>query len=145
MYDITSIPRTKRPSKTHFAVLGFLCCILFACCSPIYRFERLLQKHPYLATLYAKDSVAIKTYEDVDTIFVLSSEKDTLFFNDTKLYRTSDTIRLIRTFKPCTTYVSKNISIPEKTIEREKWKVHPWNTRIIIVLCIILLIVIFLK
>lgn len=145
MYDITTIPRTKRTSKTYLVVLGFLCSLLFTNCSPIYRFERLLQKHPYLATLYAKDSIAIKTYEDVDTIFVLSSEKDTLFFNDTKLYRTSDTIRLIRTFKPCTTYVSKNISIPQKTIERERWQVYPWDTRIIILLCIILLIVIFVK
>lgn len=145
MYDITPNPRTTKNSKFITIVLGLLISIVYTNCSPHYRFERLLHNHPYLAKLYAKDSVVVDFYEDVDTIFVFSSEKDTLFFNDTKLFRTSDTIRLVRTFKPCTTYVSKNISIPQKTIERERWKVHKQDTWVILLLVVIFIAVLLKK
>lgn len=145
MYDITPTTRTKSLAKIRIGVFGFLISILYTNCSPHYRFERLLRNHPYLAKLYAKDSVVVDFYEDVDTIFVFSSEKDTLFFNDTKLFRTSDTIRLVRTFKPCTTYVSKNISIPQKTIERERWKVHKQDTWVILLLVVIFIAVLLKK
>ena len=147
MYDITHIPRTKRSTKLVFAIYGLLCCLLFNCCSPVYRFEHLLQNHPYLANLYAKDSVVVQTHEDLDTLFYFSSQKDTIVFNDTKLYRTADTIRLVRTFKPCTTYLSKTIQIPQKTIERERWKVQEtrYTSWIIGLLCLILLIVLLRK
>jgi hypothetical protein len=145
MYDITPTTRTKSLANFRIGLFGLLISLFCTNCTPVYRFERLLQKHPYLAKLYAKDSVVVKSYEDLDTLFVFSSEKDTLFFNDTKLFRTSDTIRLVRTFKPCTTYVSKNISIPEKTIERERWKVHKQDTWVILLLVVIFIAVLLKK
>ena len=145
MYDITTNSRTKKNSKYILVILGFIISILYTNCTPHYRFERLLQRHPYLATLYAKDSIIVESYEDLDTFFIFSSEKDTIFFNDTKLFRTSDTIRFVRNYKPCTTYISKNINIPQKTIERERWKVHKQDTWVILLLVVIFIAVLLKK
>jgi hypothetical protein len=124
MYDYHRIPPNARRTLCIKVVIGMLLLGLVSSCSPHKRFLRLVKHNPYLLELYRSDSVKIQTYNTTDTILFFTSEKDTLRTENTIIFRDSNTIRLVRYERPCTTYISKNINIPtkEKVIKETEYK-----------------------
>lgn len=101
----------------------FCICVMGLCltaCSPEYRLQRLLKNNPHLYEIYSHDSIRIRNVVSTDSLFFFTKEKDTIQFNNATIYRHSDTLRLVQSCPPCTTYVSKTILQPSKTITKEK-------------------------
>lgn len=124
MYDYhRKLPNDRRTIR-HKAIIGMLLLGLISACSPHDRFLRLVKHNPYLLELYRSDSVKIETFKTTDTLLFFSSEKDTIRTENTIIYRDSNTIRLVRYERPCTTYLSKSINIPtkEKVIKETLYK-----------------------
>jgi hypothetical protein len=124
MYDYhRKLPNDRRTIR-HKAIIGMLLLGLIGACSPHDRFLRLIKHNPYLLELYRSDSVKIETFKTTDTLLFFSSEKDTIRTENTIIYRDSNTIRLVRYERPCTTYLSKSINIPtkEKVIKETLYK-----------------------
>jgi len=124
MYDYHRISPNDRSILPYKTLLGVLLLGLISACSPHDRFLRLVKHNPYLLELYRSDSVKIQTFQTTDTLLFFSSEKDTIRTENTIIYRDSNTIRLIRYERPCTTYLSKSINIPtkEKVIKETLYK-----------------------
>ena len=89
-------------------------------CSPQYRLQRLLKNNPHLYEIYSHDSIRIRNVVSTDSLFFFTKEKDTIHFNNATIFRHSDTLRLVQSCPPCTTYLSKTILQPSKTISKEK-------------------------
>lgn len=124
MYDYHRKLPNDRRSLCRKAFIGMLLLGLVSACSPHDRFLRILKHNPYLLELYRSDSIEIKTFKTTDTLLFFSSEKDTIRTENTIIYRDSNTIRLVRYERPCTTYISKSINIPtkEKVIKETLYK-----------------------
>ena len=124
MYDYHRISPNDRSLLPYKTLLGVLLLGLISACSPHDRFTRLIKHNPYLLELYRSDSVKIQTFKTTDTLLFFSSEKDTIRTENTIIYRDSNTIRLVRYERPCTTYLSKSINIPtkEKVIKETLYK-----------------------
>ena len=124
MYDYHRISPNDRSLLPYKTLLGVLLLGLISACSPHDRFIRLVKHNPYLLELYRSDSIEIKTFKTTDTLLFFSSEKDTIRTENTIIYRDSNTIRLVRYERPCTTYLSKSINIPtkEKVIKETLYK-----------------------
>lgn len=124
MYDYHRNPQNVRRTLPLQIIIGVYLLGLIGACSPYDRFERLIKHNPYLLELYRTDSVKIQTFATTDTLLFFNSQRDTLRTENTIIYRDSNTIRLVRYERPCTTYLSKNISIPtkEKVIKETKYK-----------------------
>jgi len=131
MYDSHRKTPNTRISLLYATILGMLLLGCLASCNPHNRFLRLVKHNPYLLELYRSDSVKIQTFESTDTILFFQSQRDTLFAENTIIYRDSNTIRLVRHERPCTTFISKNIQIPtkEKIIKETKYE-KDWVTTI---------------
>lgn len=92
-------------------------------CSPQYRLQRLLKNNPSLYEVFRYDSIRVKNVVVQDSVFFFTKEKDTLYFNNATIYRSSDTIRLRQSCPPCTTYIQQQILRPtEKTISEKRFK-----------------------
>lgn len=89
-------------------------------CSPQYRLQRLLKNNPHLYEIYSHDSIRIQNVVSTDSLFFFTKEKDTIHFNNATIFRHSDTLRLVQSCPPCTTYLSKTILQPSQTITKEK-------------------------
>jgi hypothetical protein len=124
MYDYHRISPNDRSLLPYKTLLGVLLLGLISACSPHDRFLRFVKHNPYLLELYRSDSVKIQTFQTTDTLLFFSSEKDTIRTENTIIYRDSNTIRLVRYERPCTTYLSKSINIPtkEKVIKETLYK-----------------------
>lgn len=124
MYDSHRTTPNVRCSLPLKILLGMYLLGLVSACSPYTRFVRLIKHNPYLLELYRTDSVRVQTFKTTDTILFFNSEKDTLRTENTIIFRDSNTIRLVRYERPCTTYLSKNINIPskEKVIKETQYK-----------------------
>ena len=94
--------------------------LCFTACSPQFRLQRLLQNNPYLYEIFTHDSVRVQNVMVSDSVFFFTKEKDTIRFENATIFRHSDTLRLIQSCPPCTTYVSKTILQPSQTITKEK-------------------------
>lgn len=133
--------------------LAFIFCIIFCIgCSPTYRYNRLLEKYPFLQDTLRETEIIVRDSVHQDTQVVWNTKIDTLVLNQVKIERRNDTFRIITRERPCTTYVNKTIVKPSKTVEKyieekaEKgffgsfYKIKEWIWIIIIGLLIILLI-----
>ena len=94
--------------------------ICFSACSPQYRLSRLLENNPNLYEVFRHDSVLVRNELHTDSLFFFKSEKDTIVFNNATIFRHLDTIRLVQSCPPCTTYLSKTILQPTQKIIKEK-------------------------
>lgn len=128
MYDYHRLLPNARCPLSVKIIIGVFLLGLSSACSPYDRYVRLIKHNPYLLELYRSDSVKIQTFETTDTLLFFSSEKDTIRTENTIIYRDSNTIRLVRYERPCTTYISKNINIPskEKVIKETLYK-NEWS------------------
>lgn len=104
--------------------LGIFCIYIVGLClnscSPQYRLQRILQNNPYLYEIFTHDSIRVQNVMVSDSVFFFTKEKDTIRFENATIFRHSDTLRLIQSCPPCTTYVSKTILQPSQTITKEK-------------------------
>ena len=96
-------------------IIAFIVCIG---CSPTYRYNRLLEKYPYLQDTIRKTEVIIRDSVHQDTQVVWKNSIDTIVLNQVKIERRNDTFRIITRERPCTTYVNKTIVKPSKTVEK---------------------------
>ena len=94
--------------------------ICFCACSPQYRISRLLKNNPDLYEIFRHDSVYIRDVNSTDSVFFFTKEKDTIVFSNATIYREFDTLRLVQSCPPCTTYLSKTILQPTERITKEK-------------------------
>jgi len=129
-----------------------LCVFFFISCSPTYRYNRLLEKYPYLQDTIQQSEIIIRDSIHQDTQVFWNTKTDTLILNQIRIERRNDTFRIITRERPCTTYVNKTIVKPSKTVEkyieekaekgffRTLYKIKEWIWIIIIGLLIILLI-----
>ena len=95
--------------------------VLFFCsCSPIHRFNRLVERHPYLIDRLKSDTVIINSGKSIDTFFVFETETDTFYINSgIRIERSRDTFRFVYRERNCTTYIERTEIRPTKVIERE--------------------------
>ena len=87
-------------------------------CSPTYRYNRLLEKYPYLQDTIRKTEVVVRDSVHQDTQVFWNTKIDTLVLNQVRIERRNDTFRIITRERPCTTYINKTIVKPSKTVER---------------------------
>lgn len=88
-------------------------------CSPLYRFTRLVERHPYLLESVKSDTVLIRDGQKVDTFFTFKSEIDSFYVNSgIRIERYRDTFRLFYQERNCTTYIEKTEIRPTTLIER---------------------------
>ena len=76
-------------------------------------------KIPYLYENFRHDSIRIENVLVQDSVFFFTKEKDTITFNNATIYREFDTLRLVQSCPPCTTYVSKTILQPTQKLLKE--------------------------
>jgi len=93
--------------------------ICFVSCSPQFRLSRLLKNNPHLYEIFRHDSVYVRDVNSTDSVFFFTKEKDTITFNYATIYREFDTLRLVQSCPPCTTYVSKTILQPTQKLLKE--------------------------
>ncbi len=99
--------------------LTFIICLIFCIgCSPIYRYNRLLEKYPFLQDTLRETEIVVRDSVHQDTQVVWNTKIDTLVLNQVKIERRNDTFRIITRERPCTTYVNKTIVQPSKTVEK---------------------------
>jgi hypothetical protein len=91
--------------------------MLFSC-TPIYRFNRLVSKHPYLLDKQIFDTIYIRNGERLDTSFIWQEGKDTVYINGIRLQRFRDTFRIYYTERNCTTNFHKTEIKPSKATEK---------------------------
>ena len=94
--------------------------IYLSACSPQSRLLRLLKNNPHLYETFRYDSVYVRNVNSTDSVFFFTKEKDTITFNNATIYREFDTLRLVQSCPPCTTYVSKTILQPTQKVIKEK-------------------------
>ena len=95
--------------------------VLFFCsCSPIHRFNRLVERHPYLIDRLKSDTIVINSGKSIDTFFVFETETDTFHVNSgIRVERSRDTFRFVYRERNCTTYIERTEIRPTTVIERE--------------------------
>lgn len=141
MYDFHKTPWNKRIALPLIIILGNMLLLLVSSCSPHERYLRLIRRNPYLLEIYRTDSIKVQTFQSTDTILFFRSEKDTFRTENTIIYRDSNTIRLVRYERPCTTYISKSINIPTKEkIIKENYAKNDW-TQVVKWLCVLVTLI----
>jgi len=98
-------------------ILWIFICFISAC-TPIYRFNRLVSKHPYLLDKQVFDTIHIRNGERLDTSFIWQEGKDTIFINGIRLQRFRDTFRIYYKERNCTTNIHKTEIKPSKATEK---------------------------
>jgi hypothetical protein len=93
--------------------------ICLSACSPQSTLSRLLKNHPYLYENFRNDSIRIENVLVQDSVFFFTKEKDTITFSNATIYREFDTLRLVQSCPPCTTYLSKTILQPTQKLLKE--------------------------
>lgn len=128
MYDFYRNAPNRKPSLSILLILGGMLLVFVTSCNPHHRFLNLIKRNPYLLEIYRSDSIKIQTFKSTDTLLFFKSQTDTLRTENTIIYRDSNTIRLVRYERPCTTYISKSINIPskEKVIKETQYK-NDWE------------------
>jgi hypothetical protein len=87
-------------------------------CSPLYRFNRLVERHPYLLESVKSDTIHIREGKVVDTFFTFKSETDSFYINSgIRIERYRDTLRVYFRERNCTTYIEKTEIRPSKVTE----------------------------
>lgn len=87
-------------------------------CTPIYRFNRLVSKHPYLLDKQVYDTIHIRNGERLDTSFVWQEGRDTIFINGIRIERLRDTFKIYYRERNCTTNIHKTEIKPSKATEK---------------------------
>jgi hypothetical protein len=103
--------------------------VVMASCSPIKRFNRLVDKHPYLLTIdtvYVHDTVSVIVPEvKHDTAFIETELHDTVFIEKErlkiKLWEKHDTIYVEGECEGDTIVKTIEIPVPVKYYETSKW------------------------
>lgn len=93
--------------------------VCLTACSPQFRLSRLLKNNPHLYEIFRHDSVYVRDVNSTDSVFFFHKEKDTITFNNATIYREFDTLRLVQSCPPCTTYLSKTILQPTQKLLKE--------------------------
>ena len=89
-------------------------------CSPIHRFNRLVECHPYLLDSLKSDTIIVDSGKSLDTFFVSQTEFDTFYFDrGIRIDRIRDTFKIYYRERNCTTFIQKTEIKPSKIIERE--------------------------
>jgi len=104
-------------------IRNYCCIALVLCitsCSPSSRLLRILKNNPYIYENFRRDSIQIRNVRTTDSVFFFQKERDTIRFENATIYRESDTLRLVQSCPPCTTYLSKTILQPTQKIIKEK-------------------------
>lgn len=94
----------------------------FVGCTPVERFNRLVEKHPYLIEKFKKDTVYISKGKVHDTVLVIKETNDTFYFGENRIERFNDTLRFYFRERNCTTYVNKTIYKPSTYVKEESEK-----------------------
>lgn len=95
----------------------WICCNYLTACSPIYRFNRLVERYPFLLDRKVFDTLVVSRIESVDTTFIMGG-KDTLYQQGVEIFRHFDSFRLVIRERNCTTFQQQVIIKPSKVVER---------------------------
>ena len=102
--------------RKNYFLLSLL--LFLSACSPQRRLLCLLENHPYLIDSLRHDTIQIQQAQETDTQFLWKTERDTIFFNNIRLERFRDTIRLFTRERACTTYIHTTELRPSKVVEK---------------------------
>ena len=102
----------------YYCYLALVLCL--ASCSASDRLLRILKNNPHIYENFRRDSIQIRNVRTTDSVFFFQKERDTIRFENATIYRESDTLRLVQSCPPCTTYLSKTILQPTQKIIKEK-------------------------
>ena len=105
---------------TFYKYITWIAILCISSCSPVHRFNRLLECHPYLFYRVKSDTIIVDSGKSVDTVFIATSETDTFYINSgVRIERSRDTFRFYFRERNCTTYIQKTeIKPTTKVIER---------------------------
>lgn len=111
---------TEKNKYGKFYLLPILVLVgLLTSCDPVYRFNRLVERNPYLLDSIKNTEVVVDSGKIVDTAFVIQTQVDTFVIDGVRIERIRDTFRIIYRERNCTTTVNKTEVRPTKVIERE--------------------------
>lgn len=117
-----NLKKLKNHDTTKFSIWRIIILYFFVhllnACTPIYRFNRLVSKHPYLLDKQVFDTIYIRNGERLDTSFIWQEGKDTIFINGIRLQRFRDTFRIYYKERNCTTNIHKTEIKPSKATEK---------------------------
>lgn len=133
--------------KLKILFIGMLGCVMHSC-SPTYRFNRLVEKYPFLLESKTYDSVRVVEYTTTDSIFYWEEIHDTITINGIRIERFRDTFRIQHKQPNCTTFINtteiRPSKLTEKIIQKEK-NMDFWIKALIVYMSIVLLVILIRK
>ena len=134
--------KTSNNGIFRIAIL-WICCNYLTACSPLHRFNRLVERYPFLLDRKVFDTMVVSRIESVDTTFIMGS-KDTLYQEGVEIYRYFDSFRLVIRERSCTTFQQQVIIKPSKVVERHFQSSEHKNQQYVLYGFIILLTILLL-
>jgi hypothetical protein len=119
--------------------------ILLAACSPIDRYNRLIDKYPFLVESKTLDSIKIVEYFSTDSTFFWNEIHDTITIDGIRLVRFRDTFRITTKPQYCTTFIKQTINRPSKETIKEKERDYNWWIKAFVIYMIITSLVLLLR
>jgi hypothetical protein len=119
-------------------------------CNPIHRFNRLVERYPYLLDTQKYEQIVVDTGGVLDTIFISQTEFDTIYLEGgrVRIERFRDTFRIQYRERNCTTTINKTEIRPsektERTVLKER-KLDFWIKAIMVYLAIITFLILIKK
>ena len=119
-------------------------------CNPIHRFNRLVERYPYLLDTQKYKQVVVDTGGILDTIFVSQTQFDTIYIEGgrIRIERFRDTFRIQYRERNCTTTIHKTEIRPSEIVQREvhkEKKLDFWIKAVIVYLAIITFLILIKK
>ena len=115
-------------------------------CDPLSRYNRLVDRYPYLVNRTVFDTIYIRNGKTLDTTFIWNQGKDTVYFGTTRIERHRDTFRFYYREQNCTTNVNKTEIRPSKetkiVTEGKGLKTFDY---VLVGICLILLLIVLWK
>lgn len=98
-----------------FRNIAILICFMCICsCSPVSRYNSLVRNYPFLIDKQVFDTIHIRNGERIDTTFIWSEGKDTMFIGGVRIERFRDTFKIYYKEKDCVTNVHTTEIRPSK-------------------------------
>jgi len=95
-------------------IITLICIVCMYSCSPVSRYNRLVRNYPFLIDKQIFDTIYVRNGERIDTTFIWSEGKDTMYIGGVKIERFRDTFRIYYKEKDCVTNVHTTEIRPSK-------------------------------
>ena len=95
-------------------IITLICIVCMYSCTPVSRYNRLVRNYPFLIDKQVFDTIYVRNGQRIDTTFIWSEGKDTIYIGGVRVERFRDTFRIYYKEKDCVTNVHTTEIRPSK-------------------------------